>query len=279
VSAEAPRVSRRRLLVGGAVATVGAAASLGATGHLPLPRQIRARLNDPHGTIPAATVGDVALDRVQSAARGREVGLFTAVPPGLGEGSGLPVCLVLHGASATTADFRRFGLPEFLTDAVDRGAPPFALVGVDGGPTRWEGDGAGDDPQAMLRDEVPGWCEERGFDHTRIAAHGWSMGGYGSLLAAALDPGWLRAVAVLSPAVGGGRLEPLIDRLEGDRIALWCGKDDGLYDSVRDFAAAITGGPAIAAYDDGGHTRGYWNTVTTAALTFVGESLGDPGRE
>lgn len=273
-----PRVTRRRLLVGGALAVVGGGAALAVTGDLPLPRRVRARLNDPHGTIPAAAVGEVSLDQVHSTVRGREVGLFTAVPAGHGDGAGLPVCIVLHGASATTADFAGFGLPEFLTAAVEAGVPPFVLVGVDGGRTRWEGDGT-DDPQRMLRDEVPGWCDERGFDATRIAAHGWSMGGYGALLLAAEHPGWLRSVAVLSPAVGGGRLARVVDRLDGDRIALWCGEDDQLLGAVRDLEAAIPGGPALAAYGEGAHTRGYWNTVTPAALAFVGESLRDASGE
>lgn len=268
-------MDRRRFVIGtGGLVVAGAtgAAVLAATGEIPLPRPIRARLNDPGGTIPDAAVGRVALETVRSNARGLDVGVFTAVPAGFGDGAGLPVCLVLHGASATTADFARFGLPEFLTAAVESGAPPFALVGVDGGRSRWEGEGS-DDPQRMLRDEVPAWCAERGFDPARIAAHGWSMGGYGALLLAASNPGWLRAVAVLSPAVGSGRLAPIVDRLDGGRVALWCGDDDALYGAVRDLEAAIPGGPAIAEYAPGGHTRSYWNTVTVDALSFVGRSL------
>lgn len=269
-------MDRRRFLIGtGGVVAAGAtgAGVLAATGEIPLPRRIRARLDDPGGTVPDAPVGRVALETVRSDARGRDVGLFTAVPAGFGDGSGLPVCLVLHGASATTADFARFGLPEFLTATIESGVLPFVLVGVDGGRTRWEGDGGDDDPQRMLRDELPVWCAERGFDTSRIAAHGWSMGGYGTLLLAASNPGWLRAVAVLSPAVGGGRLASIVDRLDGDRVALWCGDDDALYGAVQDLEAAIPGGPAIAEYAPGGHTRSYWNTVTIDALSFVGRSL------
>ncbi len=266
---------RRFLIVSGGVLAAGATGGglLAATGDLPMPRQIRARLNDPGGTIPAVPAGQVELEPVRSEARGRDVGVFTAVPAGHGDGAGLPVCLVLHGASATTADFARFGLPEFLTATVESGVPPFVLVGVDGGRTRWEGDGQSDDPQRMLREEVPMWCAERGFDPSRIAVHGWSMGGYGSLLLAASNPGWLRAVAVLSPAVGGGRLAELDTELDGERIAVWCGTDDALYGAVQNLAADIPGGPAIAEFAPGGHTRSYWNTVTVDALSFVGRSL------
>lgn len=271
--APARGLTRRRLLTAGGGVAAAAVVVAGVTATVGLPRSIRARLNDPGGTIPDMPVGEVRLETVRSEARGRDVGLFTAVPAGQGNGAGLPVCLVLHGASATTADFAAFGLPQFLTAAVRAGAPPFVLVGVDGGRIRWEPT-AGDDPQRMLVEEVPVWCEQRGFDPTRMAAHGWSMGGYGSLLLAASHPGLLRAVAVLSPAVGGGLLAPIVDQLEGDRVAVWCGKDDALYGPVQDFVASVPGGTAIAAYADGAHTRSYWNTVTVDALTFAGSRLG-----
>jgi hypothetical protein len=269
------RVDRRRFLAvtGGALAAGAAGVGvLAATGEVPLPRRLRARLDDPGGTIPPAAAGEVRLDTRRSAARRTDVGFFTAVPAGHGDGAGLPVCLVLHGASATTADFEAFGLPQFLTAAVESGVPPFVLAGVDGGVTRWEG-GDGDDPQAMLRDEVPAWCADLGFDTGRVAAHGWSMGGYGALLAAASNPGWLRATAVLSPAVGGGRLDSVVDQLEGRRTAVWCGTSDPLYDDVRAFVETVPGGVAVVEYAPGAHTRTYWNTVTIDALRFVGRSL------
>ena len=66
-------------------------------------------------------------------ARGQTVDLFTAVPAGYGDGAGLPVVVILHGASATAKDFQPFGLARFLTQAVRDGAEPFVLAGADGG--------------------------------------------------------------------------------------------------------------------------------------------------
>jgi S-formylglutathione hydrolase FrmB len=199
------------------------------------------------------------------------------VPDGEGDGAGLPVCLILHGASATTADYTRFGFARFLTAAVRDGVPPFVLAGADGGRTRWVGFGPGsaDDPQRMLAEEIPAWCEERGFDATRLAAFGWSMGGYGALRAAELRPGTLRAVAALSPALKDDD-DVFADaaRLDGERTALWCGRADGLIDEAQALAAAIPGGPAVAEWAPGAHTRGYWNRVTPDAFRFVGERLG-----
>jgi S-formylglutathione hydrolase FrmB len=152
--------------------------------------------------------------------------------------------------------------------------PPFVLAGVDGGRTRWESR-ADDDPQRMLRDEVPIWCADRGYDTSRMAAHGWSMGGYGSLLLAARNPSWLRAAAVLSPAVGGGELEQRQDDLDGSRVAIWCGTADSFKSAIEDFAAALPEPPAILDLAPGGHTRGYWNRVTPDAFAFVGARLAD----
>jgi hypothetical protein len=269
---------RRAIVLGAGVAAIAGLGAAGlATGALPVPDRLRRATLDqgPDGSIPDAPVGQVTLERRRSEARAREVGFFTAVPDGYGDGAGLPVCLVLHGASATTDDFARFGLPQFLSDAVARGTPPFVLVGVDGGRTRWEGDGGSDDPQGMLRDEVPTWCDERGYDTARIAAHGWSMGGYGSLLLAALDPGWLRAAAVLSPAVGGGQLEQRAGNLDGSRLAIWCGTADSFKPDIEDFAAALSPPPQILEFAPGGHTRGYWNRVTPDAFDFVGARLAE----
>ena len=270
-----PTTRRGFLIAGGATVSVAALGGLAvATGIVEVPNRV-SRLwqgSGPTDTVPAAAVGEVSLTTRFSQTRGRDVGFFTAVPAGFGDGAGLPVCLVLHGASATTADYERFGLPQFLTVAVESGVPPFVLAGADGGRTRWEG-GGNDDPQAMLRDELPAWCDELGFDASRMAAHGWSMGGYGSLLLAASHPGWLASVAVLSPAVGGGLLANRVDQLDGERVAMWCGTEDSVFDEVEALADEIDGGPAVRGFGPGRHTRGYWNTVTPDAFAFIGESL------
>ena len=273
----ARRMGRREFLVAGAGLAAGAAlASAGVTsGAIPVPARVRQRFEDqgPDGVIPADPEGEVRLERASSAARGREVGLFSAVPHGHGAGKGLPVCLLLHGASATTADFQRFGYPRFLTQAARAGIPPFVLIGADGGRSMWEGDRAGDDPQRMLRDELPKWAADRGFDSTRLAAYGWSMGGYGALRLAETRPGLLRAVAALSPAVSDGdAVFKDADQLDSPRVGLWCGRSDGFLPDVQHLADRI-GDPAIAAWGKGAHTRRYWNRINPEAFEFVGRAL------
>jgi Putative esterase len=270
--------TRRAVLIGGAsVVSVAALGGAGAAaGVLPVPRRVRRMMADtgPDGVVPAAPVGKVRLEQVMSRARGRQVGLWTAVPAGHGDGAGLPVCLILHGGSATTADYTRFGFANFLTSAVRHGVPPFVLAGADGGIHRWEDDGTGDDPQRMLREELPGWCTARGFDAARLATYSWSMGSYGALRLAEVNPGFLRRVAALSPAVAPGDAA-FADAAELDagRTGVWCGRSDPFFPAVQKFVRRIHPHPAVAAWSKGAHQRGYWNRVTPAAFSFVGHGL------
>jgi predicted esterase len=224
--------------------------------------------------VPDVPLGDERLEQRASAARGRTVDFYTAVPAGHGDGRGLPVCLVLHGSSATAADYSAFGFGRFLSDAARRAVPPFVLAGATGGRLRWEPSGA-DDPQRMAYEEIPAWCAERGFDTTRIALWGWSMGGYGVLRLAQSRPGAYRAVAAFSPAVSrGDRAFADAAMLAGTPTAVWCGRQDDFHDDVRALAARIPG--VTEAYAEGGHTRTYWSSVTPSAFDFLGRALATP---
>lgn len=267
-------VTRRRLLLGGAGAAGLAVA--GGTGYALMPRGWKGRLGllpDPDPYIPDAAEGVVRLETVRSAARGQDVNLFTAVPAGHGNGGGLPVAVVLHGASATAADFQGFGLGRFLTAAVEAGAEPFVLAGADGGVLRWEPSGA-DDPQRMVLDEMPAWLEERGFDAGRRALWGWSMGGYGALRVAEVDPGWASAVAAFSPAVSAGdAVFTGADALAPVPLGVWCGTDDSFYDEVKALVSTLPEPPEVESYGEGGHTRAYWNDQTLDAFAFLARHL------
>lgn len=274
--------SRRTLLLGGSAAAVLAVTGAGAASSGRVRSRVRGVLHpgpDPAQAlvgIPDAPDGQVRRETVRSVARGRDVGLWTAVPAGSGDGAGLPVCLLLHGGSATTADFSRFGYGRFLTAAVRAGAAPFVLAGADGSASGWLGAGAGsaDDPQAMLATELPRWCAERGYDSSRLAAYGWSLGGFGALRGAELRPGTWRAVAALSPAVAqGDAVFAGAAQLEPARTALWCAGSDAFYPAVQALAAALPAPPRINAHAPGGHTRKFWNSVTPDAFAFVGAAL------
>jgi hypothetical protein len=225
---------------------------------------------------PSAPAGTEAVEQVRSAARGRVVDLYTAVPHGYGDGRGLPVCLVLHGGSKRPADFAALGLGGFLTDAVRRGTAPFVLAGATGDRLAWRPSGP-DDPQRMVHEELPAWCAARGFDAGRLAAWGWSMGGSGALLLAETFPGFVRSVAAFSPAAGpGDAVFGGVARLAGTPIGLWCGRDDPLYPHVQALQTALPAAVAAGGYGAGRHNFGYWSTIIAPAFDFIGATLHRP---
>jgi pimeloyl-ACP methyl ester carboxylesterase len=254
---------RRRTLLAGAAAAVGVS-GLGGWYQRRTPAE---------PVIPNAPLGDERLERRESAARGRTVDFYTAVPAGYGDGRGLPVLLVLHGGSTTAADFPRFGLGRFATDSVRRGNAPFVLAGATGDRLAWRPSGA-DDPQRMVHEEIPAWCAERGFDTGRISACGWSMGGYGALLLAQTFPGFVRSVAAFSPAVHpGDEVFSRVDALRGVPVGLWCGTDDGLLTDVRALERALPQPKAAGSYAAGRHNFGYWSTCLPAACDLVARAF------
>lgn len=275
--ADSRTLTRRRLLIG--AAGLGGVAAVGVAGYSLVPDSVKRRLGDkPEWFVPDAPEGQVTVETVYSEKRGRDVGLFTAVPDGYGDGAGLPVVVILHGSSATTAGYRDFGFGQFLTRAVLDGAPPFVLAGSDaeGSGTGWEPNPAtGDDPQAMVVDELPRWLADRGLDADTRALWGWSMGGYGVLRLAEAYPDWARAAAVFSPALSmGGSATRDAAKLAGLPLAIWCGQDDRFYDADREFADALPEPPEIATWVAGeAHTRTFWNDQTLDAFAFLGDQF------
>ena len=268
-------LTRRQLLLG--AVGVGGVAAAGGAAYALAPDRLKTRLGlGPEPFIPDAAEGRVRLETVSSAARGMDVGLFTAVPAGHGDGAGLPVVVILHGGSATAASFQDFGFGRFLTQAVTDGAEPFVLAGADGGQLRWQADPAGgDDPQAMVVNEMPRWLADRGFDAERRAVWGWSMGGYGALRLAEAYPDWQRAVAAFSPAILTSDVSVYddVDALASLPLALWCGTEDAFYGATRDFATALPREPEIESYSEGAHTRVFWNDHTLEAFAFLAGQL------
>lgn len=257
-------------MLAAAVGLSGAGA-VGAVGWRATPYAVRERLGlveEPW--VPDVPEGEVRLRRLTGAAMG-PVDVFTAVPAGHGDGAGLPVVVVLHGASASAAQLPGFGLGRFVTAAVRAGAPPFVLAGTDDGPAGWVR--AGDtDPPRMLREELPGWLAAQGYGEPQ-ALWGWSRGGYGALRFLLEDPAWARAAALFSPALGDG--DPVLDEVGGLTvpIGVWCGEDDGFVGASRELADRLPTPPEVATFAPGAHTRAFWNDHTPAAFSWLGAHL------
>ncbi|KQV14548.1 MULTISPECIES: alpha/beta hydrolase family protein [unclassified Kitasatospora] len=295
-------VSRRRVLRLGA-GVVGGGALLGAAagggmlaGWLPGGVKLKRALGltGTDGTVPDVAPGVVRVEQVRSAARSREVTMVTMLPPGSAANTKLPVCVLLHGRGNDARGMVTLGVPQFLAAAVESGVPPFAVVAVDGGDaTYWHQRSPGDDPQVMLREELPGWLHARELPTPR-AVMGISMGGAGALqyaLGRTQSGRNLDAVALLSPAVfrtwadartTGGYAdeadwqahEPTLrlDRLRVGALGVWCGQEDPFCPAAREVARQARA--RAAHFPDGEHTDGFWRRVMPDALSLLGHTLG-----
>ena len=139
-----------------------------------------------------------------SAARRRTVGYTIAYPPRHRPGDLLPLVVMLHGLGGNHADALAGMSPAQAVALKAGGRPlaPMAMVTVDGGDGYWNPH-PGDDPMAMVTDELIPRCQRLGLGRPprRIAALGISMGGYGALLLAEKYPRLIVAVAAISPAI------------------------------------------------------------------------------
>lgn len=276
-------LSRRVLLLGG-MAAVG----LGVRSDRP-----RAPLATPRHL---ASEPNVMVEEVYSRARKRDVELVTMYPRGY-ENQHLPVCLMLHGR---WGDARKStsGIPYWLSQAVENGMPPYALLAVDGGGNSYWHHHRNDDPMRMLLEEVPLWLAHRGLAGETgqpFAVSGISMGGFGALLYTRWrhrlgDP--VNAAAVVSPALlttwremskrkafrdeaEWAALDPLnhIDELGTSALGVWCGSRDRFITGTRIFIERAE--PEYASTTNGGHNSRYYRHALPEVVRFVGHHVPD----
>ncbi len=228
-----------------------------------------------------------------AARRGQSETFQVILPPGARSPAGLPVCLVLHGRGDDhRAAIRVAHLDRALATITSAGAPPMALVAMDGGDhSYWHRRADGDDPQRMLTDELLPRLTTAGMRTSRIALFGWSMGGYGSLLLAeTLGKARIAFVAVDSPALwlnpgdsAPGAFDDREDFLRNDVFAgrsklagipvrVVCGKADPFAPATRAF---VPGVPDLVAaeFPPGGHDPGLWTSTAVSQLTPLAHAL------
>ncbi|MGH3211287.1 MAG: alpha/beta hydrolase [Trebonia sp.] len=240
--------TRRRILryALGAVAVVAAAGAAGFefVGHGVLPG--KSELDQLTGAcdVPAADFAPYAAPGPQhsgtfySAARQTTVGYTIGYPPGHRPGDRLPLVIALHGFGGNHTDALS-GITPSRAVALKPGGtplPPMALVTVDGGGGYWNPH-PGDNPQAMLVDELIPLCRRAGLGAgtAAIGVLGISMGGYGAILLAEKYPHLIGAVAAISPAIWTSYAQAE-------------SANPGAYASAADFAAddAVTHAAALA---------------------------------
>ena len=216
-----------------------------------------------------------------------------AWPPGSKSGDPLPVCYALPGRGGGPP----MGFADTAADVIETGeTPPYAVVGVHGGVSYWHRRVDGEDRLAMLLDEILPLCRDEhglgGHGHKR-ALIGWSMGGYGALLAAETRPSLFAAVCGVGPAVWTSYEAMMLgprdafdgaadfaahdviahaDRLRRLRVRIDCGTSDPFYGYVTHLTAALPGHWS-GGYGNGGHDPGYWHTLAPAEARFIGRAL------
>ena len=200
--------------------------------------------------------------------------------------------LVLHGRGDDHRDvLGSHRLGAFLSDAVRTGVRPFAVVAVDGGDhSYWHRRKSGEDPHAMITNELLPVLATRGLRTARFGVGGWSMGGYGALLLAErLGADRVAVCAVDSPALwlhardsAPGAFDGREDfqandviaqraRLAGIAVRVASGTSDPFLPGVK----ALLAGVPTAARDlsSGGHDLAFWQHAAPGQLAFVGQHL------
>ena len=292
-------VTRRRFLIGGAAV---ASVALGITGY-----EYRRQLLD-HGytlvaeiegdDLPPRTRGEVIDGTFDSAFVDVPVGYSLAFPPDAVPGAPLPVsfCLPGRGGVASWITDDPLFLADFLGQSVDGGGTRFALAAVDGGESYWHERASGEDRMAMLMSEFLPLCANRyklGGEDSRSAIIGWSMGGYGALLAAESYPDRFAACAVVSPGLwttyaemAAGPGDAFDDRADFDAhdvfdgvdritdlpLLVQCGTADPFYAACREFVGRLSDAARIE-FSWGNHTPSYWRAMAPAQMRFLGSAL------
>jgi S-formylglutathione hydrolase FrmB len=303
--------SRRRFLryaLGGAVAVAAAgAAGFELVDHGVLPGKSALDQLDGACDVAApdltayATPGPQYSGTFYSAARRTTVGYTIGYPPGHGPGDRLPLVIALHGFGGNHANALS-GLTPSQAVALRPGGtplPPLALVTVDGGDSYWNPH-PGDNPQAMLTDELIPRCQRQGLGagSRAIGVLGISMGGFGAVALAEKYPRLVAAVAAISPAIwtsyaqaqaaNPGAYASAADfaadeavthaaALAAVPVRVASGSDDPFYPGVQALARALPenpgGVPAEVYFGGGCHTAPFFNSQEPPSLAFLARHL------
>ena len=288
-------VSRRAVLLGGGAAAVVAAVGGGVAAEWDSPRFVK--LRGGCGDTPPIPHADYTIERgtLRSTAMSATMPWALAMP-NLDQPlpRTLPVVLCLTGYGDTIdAVFTGIGLPGFATQL---GVSPMAFLAPGGGgDLYWHPRANGRDPLAWAVDECLPAIERKfhvGGHPDQRATFGWSMGGFGALLAAQQRPSLFGAVAAMSPAVfpsyAAARsghsytfdsatdwqrygLWSHLDDLRGTPVRIDCGDYDPFAPTTRQLLRRIPG--AVGEIGSGCHDEAFWRRTAPTALRFLATAL------
>jgi len=206
----------------------------------------------------------------------------------------LPVIVMLHGFGGDHNHSLSGMQPaQALALHVDGEAlASMAMVTVDGGTGYWNPH-PGDNPVAMVVDEVIPMCQRLGLGTRRIGTMGISMGGYGAILFAEKYPHLFSAVAAISPAIWTSYAQALganagayasaedfaaddavthAGALAGIPVRIASGSSDPFHPGVEALAKALPPG-AIVNFTTGCHTGAYFTSQEPPSLAFLARHL------
>ena len=297
------------MIIGSGV--LGAAAGLGGWGVLADARVVPGRsvIDDLLGRcdIPGpppteAVPGRVVRSSFFSQHRNQSVNYMLAYPPKVAAGAKLPVCLMLHGLGDDERQaFDGLGYHRLLAAATAAKVPPFVMASIEGGDGYWHPH-EGDDALGMLLDDFPPVLQQHGLPINRFALLGWSMGGFGALVAATERPDRFAAVVANAPALfdsyddaraaheGGfaseadwqryGDITPRMIKLPATMLRptvlrIDCGESDSFASTVADLKERLPD-PAVVHLSPGCHDGDFWRSVAKDQLALIGAALTPP---
>lgn len=250
------------------------------------------------GPVPPASGATIREGSFRSATVPVDVGYAVAFPPEHRDGDPLPVAVMLPGRGGTGPDTMGSTLlPDFVAQAMaERGTPAFGLASVDGGDSYWHRRADGEDRMTMLVEEFLPLLAARhglGARGRPRAIVGWSMGGYGAILAGEQHPAVFVGVAAASAAVflsydevlgvGSDAFDSAGDfaahdvvattaRLAGTPVRIDCGRADPFFSNDQTLADALPEPPA-GGWFEGCHTSESWRVVAPGQVDFLGAAL------
>ena len=222
---------------------------------------------------------------LQSRFMGSALGWTVSRPPGTGPVRGIVYCL--HGYHEThRVAFDDIHVPDVAAAVGLR----VAVAAVDGGAdSYWHKRVNGTDALSMLLEEFVPLARTMAGNVPAVLM-GWSMGGYGALLAAERDPSGFVGVAPASPALwltpgatAAGAFDSPADFYANDvlnavsslrsmTVALACGTGDPFYATARHLDASMQFHHATF-FGPGYHDAAYWRSVAPDQLRTLTPAL------